>query len=157
VSTPAFTIQRRYGVFVKGLVLVILTGFALGSGIVTVAVWRAGLLGWGILMTLLTLGLLFALVMFTHRYLVRGVAGHYLTVGPERLTLGELEGRIVHDVALADIRQVAYDHGNMMATRVALRDGSAVRLNTLEIHPEEFEELAAVLAVQAPAIKVERA
>lgn len=63
----------------------------------------------------------------------------------------------MHAVALADIRHVAYDHGNTMATRVALRDGSAVRLNTLEIHPEEFEELAAVLAVQAPAIKVERA
>lgn len=157
MSAPAFRIERRYGPVLKGIVFVILTAFVVADGIGVVVAWRDGLTGWLIASLLFALVLGSAWVMFVHRYLVRGVGGHYLAVDAERLVLGEVGGRVVHEAKLADIARVHYDHGNEMSTRVECLDGRTFTLNTIEIEREEFDALARLLETAAPTVRIERA
>lgn len=156
-SEAPFRIERRYGVVMKSLVFAALTMFVVCDGVAIWISWRDGLTGWLVGSILFGVLFVFAWVMFLHRYVIRGVNGHYVELRDHRLVLGEVDGRIVQDVDLDEITRIHYDHGNEMSTRVECRERRAFTLNTVEIEPEEFDALAEALARKAPSIVIERA
>ena len=157
MSAEPFRIERRYGPLMKTLVFAALTMFVVCDLVAIWIAWRDGLTGWLIGSIVFGVLFVFAWVMFFHRYVVRGVRGFYLTVENGRLVHGELEGRLLHDVGLDDIASIHYDHGNEMSTRVECHGGRSFTMNTLEIHPEEFDAFEGVLRAVAPTVRIERA